>query len=137
VGCARHGPSLSDCQTTGQQDCPRSAGVHCSTDSDRPSCGLPPESAQNRIAGLPQEADLPDEFIALEEGAPFYGPVLQSLTPFPTANEGGVVTYTQSFRVDGDLTDLSDEVVVLHGRHLDGTCAMTLPVACGQIPSSP
>ena len=93
----------------------------------------PPESAQDNIAGLPEEAEEPDEFIALEEGLPFYGPILQPLTPFPTANPAGVVTYTRSFTVDGDLTDLSDEAIVLHGRFLDGTYVATLPVACGEI----
>lgn len=93
----------------------------------------PPESAQDNIAGVPEEAMDPDEFISLEEGAPFYGPVLQQLTPFPTANQAGVVTYSQSFTVDGDLLDLSDEVVVLHGRFLGEQYAATLPVACGEI----
>lgn len=93
----------------------------------------PPMSAQDDLEGLPEEAADPDEFISLEEGAPFYGPVLQSLTPLPTANAAGVVTYSQSFTVDGDLMDLSDEVVVLHGRFLGDQYAATLPVACGAI----
>ena len=93
----------------------------------------PPESAQDDIMGLPEEAAMPDELISLEEGAPFYGGVKLSLTPFPTANKAGVVTYTQSFMVDGDLLDLSDEAVVLHGQFVDGTYVATLPVACGEI----
>ena len=93
----------------------------------------PPESAPDHLEGLPEEAMDPDDFISLEEGAPFYGPVLQSLTPFPTANRSGVVTYSQSFTVDGDLLDLSDEVIVLHGRFLGEQYAATLPVACGEI----
>lgn len=93
----------------------------------------PSEDARDDLAGLPEEAANPDEFISLEEGAPFYGPVLLSLTPFPVANAAGVVTYSQTFQVDGDLLDLSDEVIVLHGMTLEGGYAATLPVACGEI----
>lgn len=93
----------------------------------------PPPGAADSRAGLPEQADNPDQFISLEEGAPFYGGILLALTPFPTANSGGVVTYTESFEVDGDLLDLSDEVIVLHGMTIDGTYVATLPVACGEI----
>ncbi len=93
----------------------------------------PPPDAADNIAGLPEEASDPDEFISLEEGVPFYGPVLLSLTPFPTANPAGVVTYSQSFQVDGDLLDLTDEEIVLHGMTLSEGYAASLPVACGQI----
>lgn len=93
----------------------------------------PPPRAADDLPGLPEEADDPDEFISLEEGAPFYGPVLLSLEPFPVANRAGVVTYSMSFEVDGDLLDLSDEAIVLHGQFLDDGYAVTLPVACGEI----
>ena len=33
-------------------------------------------SAGDNIPGLPEEASNPDEYIPLEEGLPFYGPVL-------------------------------------------------------------
>lgn len=93
----------------------------------------PPADADDNIMGVPEEADDPDQFISLEEGAPFYGGILLALTPFPAANPAGVVTYTQTFDVDGDLLDLSDEVIVLHGMTIDGTYVATLPVACGEI----
>lgn len=93
----------------------------------------PPATAADNVMGLPEEAENPDELISLEEGLPFYGGVLQPLTPFPTANRGEVITYTGTFDVDGDLLDLSDEVIVLHGMTVDGTYVATLPVACGAI----
>ena len=93
----------------------------------------PPPSAADDRTGLPEEAADPDEFISLEDGAPFYGPVLLPLTPFPTANRAGVVFYDRTFQVSGDLEDLDDEVVVLHGMTLAGGYAATLPVACGEI----
>ena len=105
--------------------------IHGLMGSEEAVC--PPPSAADDLAGLPEEADDPDEFISLEEGAPFYGPILLPLTPFPTANKAGVTTYSQSFEVDGDLLDLSDEVIVLHGMTIDGTYVATLPVACGNI----
>lgn len=100
-------------------------------DGDTEGACPPPEAADD-ISGVPEEAGDPDEFISLEEGAPFYGPVLLPLTPFPNA-ANGVVTYHQTFTVSGDLGDLSDEVIVLHGMTLDGGYAPTLPVACGGI----
>ncbi|SDY62665.1 hypothetical protein SAMN05661080_04082 [Modestobacter sp. DSM 44400] len=93
----------------------------------------PSPDAADQIAGLPQEASDPDRFISLEEGQPSYGPVLLPLTPFPDAAPVGIVTYHETFPVSGDLSDLSDEVVVLHGLTLDGGYAASVPVACGQI----
>lgn len=94
----------------------------------------PPPTAADDRPGLPQQAANPDDVISLEEGAPFHGPVLLPLNPFPVANKAGVVTYTQTFsEISGDLADLRDEVVVLHGMTLPGGDAATLPVACGAI----
>lgn len=105
--------------------------IHGLMGSEQAVC--PPPSAADNLPGLPEEADDPDQFISLEEGAPFYGPILLPLTPFPTASKGGVTTYSQTFEVDGDLLDLSDETIVLHGMTVDGTYVATLPVACGAI----
>jgi len=105
--------------------------IHGLMGSDEAVC--PPPAAADDLAGLPEEAEDPDQFISVEEGAPFYGPILLPLTPFPTAGTSGVTTYTQTFEVDGDLLDLSDEVIVLHGMTVDGTYVATLPVACGAI----
>ena len=81
----------------------------------------------------PPSAAGTDGLLTLEDGLPFYGPVLQPLEPFPTANKAGVVTYTQTFHVDRDLADLSDEAIVLHGAFVRGDYVATLPVACGEI----
>ena len=37
------------------------------------------------------------------------------------------------FTVSGDLADLTDEAIVMHGMTVDGNHVPTLPVACGQI----
>lgn len=105
--------------------------IHGLMGSEEAVC--PPPSAADDLDGLPEQAEDPDEFISLEEGAPFYGGILLALEPFPTANPGGVTTYTETFDVDGDLLDLSDETIVLHGMTIDGTYVATLPVACGNI----
>ena len=80
----------------------------------------------------PPSASGEDTLITLPEGLPFYGPVLLPLEPFPTPDDG-TVNYHETFQVDGDLEDLSDEAIVLHGAFLDGTYDPTLPVACGEI----
>jgi len=78
-----------------------------------------------------------DGVLTLADGLPFYGPVLQPLTQspmddFPTA-DNGKINYRETFAVDGDLADLSDEVIVVHGGYVDGEYVATLPVACGEI----
>lgn len=73
-----------------------------------------------------------DGVLTLVDGLPAYGPVLLKLTPFPMAPHG-VINYHQTFEVDGDLADLSDEAIVVHGGFVDGEYVPTLPVACGEI----
>lgn len=91
-----------------------------------------------------------DGLVELSEGAPFYGPVLLSLTPFPMAS-GGTIHYKQSFILGMDeviayanLKPLQNRVIVLHGAYVkdgmvvpkgtaDAEYMATLPVACGQI----
>jgi len=80
----------------------------------------------------PPSAAGPDGVLSLEDGLPFYGGVLLSLEPFQMA-ENGKVNYHQTFTVDGDLLDLSDEVIVLHGGFVGTEYVATLPVACGEI----
>ncbi|WP_152426450.1 cupredoxin domain-containing protein [Cesiribacter andamanensis] len=88
----------------------------------------------------PPSADVNgDGLIDLGEGVPFYGPVLVSLTPFPTA-EDGTIHYKQTFMLGmGDmiayqaLKPLQNRVIVLHGMTVEGTYWPTLPIACGQI----
>jgi hypothetical protein len=93
----------------------------------------PPRRSADDIANDPKEAAHPDQVISFAEGLPFYGPVLLALEPYPTASAHGNVSYHRSFTVSGDLTDLRDEVVVLHGMSLGGVYVPSLPVACGEI----
>ncbi|MBB1286209.1 CHRD domain-containing protein [Flavisolibacter sp. BT320] len=74
-----------------------------------------------------------DGLVELAEGAPFYGPVLLSLTPFPTATAEGNIMYSNTFTVDPALLPLQNNAIVLHGMMVDGTYWPTLPVACAQI----
>lgn len=80
----------------------------------------------------PASAAGPDGVLSLVDGLPFYGGVLVGLEPFPMA-ENGTINYHQSFIVDGDLLDLSDEAIVLHGGFVGTEYVATLPVACGEI----
>ena len=80
----------------------------------------------------PPSAAGDDRVLTLVDGLPFYGPVLLPLTPFPMADKG-TINYHETFEVDGDLADLSDEAIVVHGGYVDGEYVATLPVACGEI----
>ena len=93
----------------------------------------PPRRAADDIPNDPPQARHPDRIISFAEGLPFYGPVLLQLLPYPTASADGNVSYHQHFTVSGDLTDLRDEAVVLHGMSLGGVYVPSLPVACGEI----
>jgi len=75
-----------------------------------------------------------DGIVSLAEGLPFYGAVLQPLTPYPNANAGGNVSYSETLTVNtSTLGALETRTVVLHGLTVAGTYDMTVPVACGQI----
>ena len=93
----------------------------------------PPGSAADDIPNDPSQAARPDQVTSFAEGLPFYGPVLLPLDPYPTAGPHGTVSYHRHFTVSGDLTDLRDEVVVLHGMSLGGEYVPSLPVACAEI----
>lgn len=80
----------------------------------------------------PPSAAGDDRLLTLEEGLPFYGPVLQPLDPFPMATNSKV-NFNQTFTVKGDLLHLEDEVIVLHGMTVAGEYIPTLPIACGEI----
>lgn len=74
-----------------------------------------------------------DGIISLAEGLPSYGPVLLSLTDFPTADANGEIHYMQKFTIDGSVLPLQNRAIVLHGLTLNGQYVATLPVACAQI----
>ena len=80
----------------------------------------------------PESAAGEDGVLTLVDGLDFYGDVLLPLTPFPMA-KNGKINYHESFPVSGDLSDLSDEAIVVHGGFVDGEYVATLPVACGEI----
>lgn len=79
-----------------------------------------------------------DGLVDLGEGVPAYGPVLLSLTPFPTADSDGNVSFEQTYTVDRKmLGPLQKRAIVLHGLTVEGTYVPTLPVACGPIQVMP
>ncbi|CAN5917260.1 hypothetical protein BH23ACT10_BH23ACT10_23400 [soil metagenome] len=99
----------------------------------------PTQDDADELEGLPEEADDPDKFVALEEGLDDYGPVQLPLEPFPTA-EDGTIDYTQTFPINSVKAvrgQLQNRHIVLHGLTIPGddgdVYVATLPVACGQI----
>lgn len=96
--------------------------IHGHTNSPRASVCPPPAADTND-----------DGMITVAEGAPFYGGILLTLTPFPVADADGNIDYTNTFEYTGDLGQLQKRAIVLHGGNFDGTYIPTLPVACGKI----
>lgn len=109
-------------------------------DDDSMNSTCPTEAADTNGDGL----------VSLEEGAPFYGPVILSLyepiDEFPVANSWGMVTYNRTFHLgvtefeeEGQnptaetLLPLVNRAIVLHGMFVGDEYVATLPVACGQI----
>lgn len=85
-----------------------------------------------------------DGLIDLDEGAPFYGPVILPLTlengEMPTAGPNGWVMYMRTFTLGtigmpsvSDLGPLENRAVVLHGMTVGGEYLTTLPVSCGTV----
>ncbi|WP_225753934.1 hypothetical protein [Actinotalea sp. Marseille-Q4924] len=104
--------------------------------------GLEPDMLHpQHIHGLPgsAEATCPpasaagdDGVLTLVEGLPYYGGVLVDLAPYTTAPQGHI-NYHRTFEVTGDVADLTDEAIVVHGAFVDGQYVASLPVACGTI----
>lgn len=105
------------------------------------------ENNRNSKCPPPSADDDGDNFVELGEGAPFYGPVLLPLQPFPTAPDG-TITFVETYNVndlDFSVTPLQNRAIVLHGMTAELTQIVngetvvvngyiaTLPVACGQI----
>ena len=106
----------------------------------------PTEDSQDQIAGLPEQAEFPDELISVEEGLDDYGPILLPLTPFPVPEDNSTYHFKQAYS-NNELqvlqpirTTLTNRHTVIHGAFVssdDPTTEQvyiaTLPVACGQI----
>lgn len=74
-----------------------------------------------------------DGILTLEEGLPFYGPVLLPLEPFPTANAKGQYVYRATFTDLSAVDPLHMRTIVIHGMTVNGVYEPTLPVACAEI----
>lgn len=105
--------------------------IHGFTDGSNATC--PPASAAD------DDENGDDRFISLEEGAPFYGPVLLPLNyengEFPVANAQGHYIYERTFENMSASSFPGPEslATVVHGRMVDGSYVATLPVACGEV----
>ncbi len=96
--------------------------IHGFMDTNRNST-CPPPSADTDGDGI----------ITIPEGAPFYGAVLLTLSPLPTADSEGNIDFTATYTIDDSITPLQNRAIVLHGLTVDGEYVATIPVACGQI----
>ena len=86
----------------------------------------------------PPSAAGSDGILTLQEGMPYYGPVILPLLDtngdYPTASRFGVVRFSNTFDLAPlELTDLSPFTIVIHGMTVNGAYDGSLPVACGQI----
>lgn len=108
------------------------------------ACGLEPHQVHpQHIHGFehrnavcpPMSADSNhDGILTLEEGLPFYGPIMLALMPFPTADANGCIHYAETFTITVDeFRPLQSRTMVLHGMTVNGTYWATLPVACAEI----
>ncbi len=109
--------------------------IHGLTDGSNSSCPTTSANVDN------------DSTISLAEGLPFYGPILQSLTPFQTPGADGSESYQQTFTVNTsdptmDVLPLVNREIVLHGMTVAANADLSnpnagydasLPVACGHI----
>lgn len=78
-----------------------------------------------------------DGVVDVNEGVPFYGPVLLSLQPFNQVAADGTLNFQQTFTVDARaLGPLQNRAIVLHGLTLESGYVASTPVACGQIRSA-
>ncbi len=84
------------------------------------------DGSQNATCPPPSAAG-DDDILSVADGLPFYGEVLQPLMPFPMA-ENGKISYHETFSVDGDLADLSDAVIVIHGGYVDASMSRPCPL---------
>lgn len=108
------------------------------------------DSSENATCPPPSADTNGDGIVDLEEGAPFYGPVLLELyvpvDDFPVADANGTISFERTFTLGetefeeegevislSELSPLENRTIVLHGMTVGGEYIATLPVACGQI----
>ena len=73
-----------------------------------------------------------DGFVSVGEGVPYYGGVMQALTPFPMAfNE--MIDFQETYTLNEPLSPLQNRAIVVHGMYVNGVYDPSMPVACGQI----
>ena len=100
---------------------------------------VPPATAAD------DDPDGDDSLLEIGEGAPFYGPVILPLQPFPALADGETsFQFEQTFDLSDDtifagdftaedLAPLHDRVIVLHGLTVGGQYNPSLPVAAAEI----
>ncbi len=75
-----------------------------------------------------------DGVVSVQEGAPFYGPILLPLPPFNLVDADGNLSYEVSFTVDpASVQPLHKRAIVMHGLTVNGTYIPSLPIACGAL----
>ena len=84
------------------------------------------------------EADTDEDgVISMDEAAAVMGGAVFPLTPFPSADDEGAVTFNETYTLTDDqvaqLADLSSMAVMIHGGMVDDTFVDDLPVACGDL----
>jgi hypothetical protein len=75
-----------------------------------------------------------DGVVSLGEAQPLFGSSVLDLTPAPTANRHGTISFARVFTVDpSKLTPLTSRTLVVQGMTVGTTYDQTAPVACGVI----
>jgi hypothetical protein len=87
----------------------------------------------------PADADASGH-ITIEKALTIIGPVALDLQPYPQPNAQGVVSWSQTFRLEpyqlSVISPLTQHVIVLHGMTYQGVYDRALTVACGSILSA-
>ena len=110
--------------------------VHGFPDDESKNAVLPPDSARGN-----------DGVLQVSEGAPFYGPIILPLAPFPMSDATGSVSFSnvyddaaiaaltnfESIDTVAALMPLENKVYVIHGVENGGLFNPQLPAAGGQI----
>ncbi|MCO5177636.1 MAG: superoxide dismutase family protein [Thermomicrobiales bacterium] len=78
-----------------------------------------------------------DGIISMDEAVVVTGGAVFPFTPFPSADDDGTATLTETYTLTDDqvaqLTDLSSMAVMVHGGMVDDDFVDDLPIACGDL----